>query len=151
MSAKKVAAKKVVGYSGTPLPKKLGIKDADRVALISAPADFETYLAASGAAIISRRLRGKADIFVFFPKNASDLERRLPALFPRLEPNGGLWIAWPKKSSGVPTDLDFDVVQRSGLATGLVDNKVCAIDQVFSGLRFVVRLRDRTRARSSSG
>lgn len=147
--AKRIA--RGIGYSGTPLPKKLGIKDGHRVALVSAPSGFEGQLGtAAGGATISRRLRGKVDIFLFFPKNASDLVRRLPALVERLESNGGLWIAWPKKSSGVLTDLDFDLVQRTGLSTGLVDNKVCAIDEVFSGLRFVVRLVDRSRAKQPS-
>jgi len=147
--AKRIA--KGIGYSGTPLPKKLGIRDGHRVALVSAPSGFERQLGpAAGGATISRRLRGKADIFVFFPKSASDLVRRLPALVSRLESNGGLWIAWPKKSSGVRTDLDFDLVRSTGLSTGLVDNKVCAVDEVFSGLRFVYRLVDRSRVKESS-
>ncbi len=142
---------KISGYSGTPLPKKLGIKDGHRVALVSAPSGFERQLGTAARGVtISRRLRGKVDIFVFFPKNASALARRLPALVSRLESNGGLWIAWPKKASRVPTDLDFDVVQHSGLSTGLVDNKVCAIDEVFSGLRFVYRLADRSRVKEPS-
>lgn len=132
------------GYSGTPLPKKLGIKDGYRVALVSAPQGFERLLGTSlTTATVSRRLRGSVDVFVFFPKGLADLDRRLPDLVSRLEPHGGLWIAWPKKSSGVPTDLAFDAVQGAGLAAGLVDNKVCAIDEVYSGLRFVFRLKNR--------
>jgi hypothetical protein len=88
-------------------------------------------------------LRGRVNVVVFFPKSAADLRRRFPALQERLEPNGGLWIAWPKKSSGVLTDLDFSTVQAAGLAAGLVDNKVCAISDIHSGLRFVIRLTDR--------
>jgi hypothetical protein len=137
-------ASKSAGYSGTPLPKKLGIREGHRVALVSAPSGFEDLLGSVVAtATVSRRLRGAADIFLFFPKNARDLERRLSDLVPRLESDGGLWIAWPKKSSGATTDLDFETVQGAGLSAGLVDNKVCAVDEVYSGLRFVFRLEDR--------
>lgn len=132
------------GYSGTPLARKLGIQPGHRVALVSAPKGFEELLEGLPANVtLGRRLRGKADVFAFFPKNAADLERRLPPLATRLESTGGLWIGWPKKSSGVVTDLDFAAVQSAGLATGLVDNKVCAISDVYSGLRFVFRLADR--------
>lgn len=140
--AKRIA--KGIGYSGTPLPKKLGIRDGHRVALVSAPSGFERQLGpAAGGATISRRLRGKADIFVFFPKSASDLVRRLPALVSRLESNGGLWIAWPKQSSPLATYLKESHVREYGLSTGLVDNKICAIDEDWSGLRFVVRRENR--------
>ncbi|MFQ5525549.1 MAG: DUF3052 domain-containing protein [Thermoanaerobaculia bacterium] len=132
------------GYSGTPLPKRLGIKPGTRIAPVSAPADFEDTLGDLPEAVtLSNRLRGKVDVFVFFPRNAADLARRLPTLAARLDPAGGLWVAWPKKSSGVATDLDFSVVQAAGLAAGLVDNKVCAISEIHSGLRFVYRLSDR--------
>lgn len=132
------------GYSGTPLFRKLGIKAGLRVAPVSAPEDFESTLGAiPEGARLSRRLRGKVDVFIFFPRNASDLARRLPLLASRLEPDGGLWVAWSKKSSGVETDLDFAVVQKVGLEAGLVDNKVCAISDQHSGLRFVYRLADR--------
>lgn len=137
-------AEKSAGYSTTPLSKKLGIKAGHRVALVSAPANFEGLLGAAVAtATVGRRLRGAADIFLFFPKSAHDLERRLPDLVTRLKSDGGLWIAWPKKRSGVSTDLDFDIVQGAGLSAGLVDNKVCAVDEVYSGLRFVFRREDR--------
>ena len=129
------------GYSGTPLPKKLGIKPGHRVGLISAPADFELELP-EGATLV-RRAQGRFDVMVFFTLRAADLERRLSRLKQLLVPNGGLWIGWPKKSSGVATDLGFDVVQRVGLDLGLVDNKICAIDETWSGLRFVYRLKDR--------
>ena len=132
------------GYSGTSLAKKLGIKANHRVALVSAPRDFESRLgSAPQEATISRRLRGTVDIFIFFPRNRRDLGSRFDGLAARLVPDGGLWVAWPKKSSGVATDLDFEAVQRTGLGAGLVDNKVCAVDSVYSGLRFVIRLKDR--------
>ena len=95
---------------------------------------------------IRRRLGGgPLDVIVAFFSRRSMLERRLPGLSAALDPAGGLWIAWPKRASGVPTDVTEDVVRDLGLAAGLVDNKVCAIDQVWSGLRLVYRLRDRPR------
>ena len=130
------------GYSGTPLPKKLGIKQGHRVGLISAPAEFELEDLPEGVRL-ARRAQGRFDVMVFFTTRAADLSRRLPRLKGLLVPNGGLWIGWPKKSSGVATDLAFDAVQRAGLDLGLVDNKVCAIDETWSGLRFVFRLKDR--------
>ena len=134
------------GYSGTPLAKKLGIKPGHRVALFGAPADFELTLDGLPDDVsVARSLRGTKpfDVVVWFPKHAADLAERLPPLADRLDQAGGLWIAWPKKASGVPTDLSDAVVRAEGLETGLVDNKVCAISEVHSGLRFVFRLRDR--------
>lgn len=130
------------GYSGTPLPKKLGIKPGHRVGLIAAPSDIDFTDLAQGVRLI-RRAQGRFDVMVFFTRRAAELGRRLPKLKELLVPNGGLWVGWPKKSSGVETDLVFDVVQRAGLELGLVDNKVCAIDETWSGLRFVNRLEDR--------
>ena len=92
---------------------------------------------------LSRSARGLQDVIVLFAKSGRELERRLPAARRALDPAGGLWVAWPKKTSGVATDLDFDRVQRAGLGLGLVDNKVCAVDETWSGLRFCVRLADR--------
>ncbi|MEM7307763.1 MAG: DUF3052 domain-containing protein [Planctomycetota bacterium] len=134
------------GYSGTPLPKKLGIKEEHRVLLCDAPKDFERTLGRLPADVeLKRDLRGKRgfDVIVLFAPNAAALERRLDACIARLNTAGGLWIAWPKKSSGLATDLGDGPVRKRGLATGLVDNKVCAVDEVWSGLRFVRRLKDR--------
>jgi hypothetical protein len=132
------------GYSGTPLATKLGIKDRHRVSLVNAPDGFEDSLAPLPAGVkLKRQARGEVDVVVFFTKRTSELVRRLPALASNLEPSGGLWIAWPKKTSGVETDVSFDVAQRAGLDFGLVDNKICAIDDVWSGLRMVVRVVDR--------
>jgi hypothetical protein len=132
------------GYSGTPLARKLGIKPGARVALLGAPPDFDATLGELAPEVtIRRRLRGSVDVIVAFHVRRAELERRLPALRGALDPAGGLWVAWPKRASGVPTDLTESVVRELGLAAGLVDNKVCAIDGVWSGLRLVFRLRDR--------
>jgi hypothetical protein len=130
------------GYSGTPLPRKLGIKEGHRVLLVGAPSDFDLG-SLPGVDVHRRAGRAPYDVIVAFTPDRRTLDRRFSALAGRLVTNGGLWIAWPKRSSGVPTDLDDNVVRAVGLATGLVDNKVCAIDETWSGQRFVVRLRDR--------
>jgi len=124
------------GYSGTPLPRKLGIGDESRVAIVAAPAGFEL-----DAKIVP--LGADMDVILFFVVEARELERCFSELAALLTPAGGLWIAWPKQASAVPTDLRDGVVRRIGLAHGLVDNKVCAITEVWSGLRFVRRLADR--------
>ncbi len=132
------------GYSGTPLPRKLGIKPGARVGLIRAPDGFDTTLGELPEGVAVRRsARGTLDVIVAFFVARAELERRLPALRGALEPSGGLWIAWPKRASGVATDVGEGVVRELGLAAGLVDNKVCAIDDLWSGLRLVYRLRDR--------
>jgi hypothetical protein len=139
-----VSAAGTAGYSGTPLPKKLGIKAGARVGLLGAPEDFDATLGElPPGAEVRRQARAPLDVIVAFFTRRSDLERRLPALQRAMTPSAGLWIAWPKRASGVASDLDENVVRELGLAAGLVDNKVCAIDQVWSGLRLVYRLRDR--------
>lgn len=131
-------------YSATPLSKKLGIREGASVLLVSAPAGFDDKLEPlpSGTRL-RRRSRGPLDVVVLFVTELSDLRRRFGALARALAPTGRLWIAWPKKASKVPTDLTFDAVQGIGLEAGLVDNKSAAIDEVFQGLQFVYRLRDR--------
>jgi len=132
------------GYSGTPLPKKLGIREGSRVALVSAPSGIDDVLGPLPAgADLRTSARGRFDVVVFFVTRRAELTRRFPSFVRALEVDGGLWIAWPKKTSGVATDLVFDVVQQVGLDAGLVDNKVCAIDGTWSGLRFVRRVADR--------
>jgi hypothetical protein len=133
------------GYSGTPLPKKLGIKPGHRVVLLSAPEQFEsgTLGELPDGVKVARRLAGKADVIVSFHTARADLERRMPKLRAAMEPAAGLWIAWPKRASKVPTDLTEDVVRDLALANVLVDNKVAALDEKWSGLRLVIRLRDR--------
>ncbi|MEM9073468.1 MAG: DUF3052 domain-containing protein [Myxococcota bacterium] len=135
----------MAGYSKTSLAKKLGIKEGHRVALLGAPKGF----AVPGLPEVELKtsLRGTKpfDVVVLFAKRQSVLAERFPKAQERLEQAGGLWVAWPKKSSGVATDLGDAVVRAHGLGTGLVDNKVCAIDETWSGLRFVVRVKNRTR------
>jgi hypothetical protein len=135
-------------YSGTPLPKKLGITAGSRLALVGAPEGFEETLGElpPGVTVLTRAA-GVLDVAVVFATRETALARRVPPLVPplvrALAPDGGLWIAWPKKASKVATDLTFDAVQRLGLAAGLVDNKSASIDDIFQGLRFVYRLKDR--------
>ncbi len=138
------------GYSGTPLPKKLGIKPEAKVLLVEAPEGFERELEPlpEGARLTRRAQAAQYDVIVLFVERFADLKRRLPGLARHLVPNGGLWVGYPKKSSGVATDLTFDAVQREGLDLGLVDNKICAIDETWTGLRFVIRLKDRPKAKA---
>jgi hypothetical protein len=132
------------GYSATPLPRKLGIKPGARVALLRAPDGFDAVLGElEPGVVVTRRLGRGLDVIVAFVDRRAELQRRLPALRDALDPAGGLWIAWPKRASGVPTDVSENLVRDLALAAGLVDNKVCAIDEVWSGLRLVYRLRDR--------
>lgn len=128
------------GYSGTPLPQKLGIKEGSRVAVLGAPEGFALDL--PDGATLRTRATGSVDVIVSFHTERADLAARLPELRSIMEPNAGLWIAWPKKASKVPTDITEDTVREVMLAE-LVDNKVCAIDEVWSGLRLVIRLKDR--------
>lgn len=133
------------GYSGTPLPRKLGIRPGHRVAILGAPDGFDGLLGALPEGVrIGRRLVPDLDVAVVFVRDEAALRRRLPQVRPRMTPAGGLWVAWPKRASGVPTDLTEDVVREHGLALGLVDNKVAAIDATWSGLRLVTRRRDRS-------
>jgi len=129
------------GYSGTPLPRKLGIKPGHRVALLRAPEAIEPDVQGElpGGVAVRRSARGPVDVIVSFHTERADLERRLATLRAMMEPDAGLWIAWPKKASKVPTDITEDVVRDVALPTGLVDNKVCAIDATWSGLRLVIR------------
>src|SRR5947209_2951011 len=136
----------MAGYSGTPLNKKLGIKPEQIVGLLEAPAGFPALLAplpANVEVLTDFDATDSYDIILFFTKARSDLLARFRRLVKRLRSDGGLWIAWPKKASGVITDFTEDVVREIGLGAGLVDNKVCAIDDTWSGLRFVIRVRDR--------
>ena len=132
------------GYSGTPLPRKLGIKPGHRLLLVDAPDGFvDGTLGGLPEGVRLADDGGLADVIVAFHTRRATLARRLPGLRERMEPAAGLWIAWPKRASGVDTDITEDVVRELALAQRLVDNKVCAIDATWSGLRLVVRLRDR--------
>jgi hypothetical protein len=134
----------LTGYSGTSLLKKLGIKEGARVALVNAPQDFPEELGRlpEGAQVV-RASRKPLDFILIFVKTRAELIKKLAALRSKLSQNGMLWVAWPKKSSGVETDLSFDAVQEAGLAAGIVDVKICAINDIWSGLKFVIRLKDR--------
>lgn len=135
----------MAGYSGTPLPKKLGLKEGSRIALINAPKDFARELGElPDDAQIVTRVTKPLDIVMLFVVTERALLRDFPKLAEKLAANGMIWVAWPKKSSGVVTDLSFERVQRIGLDSGLVDVKICAIDDVWSGLKFVIRLKDRS-------
>jgi hypothetical protein len=131
-------------YSGTPLPKKLGIKEGHAASFVSAPPEFRKSLGELPPGVeIRDRPRGPLDVVVLFSRRRTDLERRFGALGRAMDPAGGLWVAWPKKSSGIENDLSFEVVQRIGLDAGLVDNKSASIDADWQALRFVVRKEDR--------
>ncbi|MCA9668109.1 MAG: hypothetical protein KC503_21070 [Myxococcales bacterium] len=135
------------GYSGTPLLKKLGVKAEHHVAMLAAPEPLPEGLDALQGACsqLSRSLRGSArfDVIVLFADRLAELRRRFSSAAARLQPAGGLWIAWPKRSSGVATDVTEDRVREVALAEGLVDNKVCAIDAIWSGLRCVIPVANR--------
>jgi hypothetical protein len=134
----------MAGYSGTPLVRKLGIKEGHRVALVDAPDGAEALLADLPPGVtLLRAARAPIDVVVWFVTERRVLERKLASLADRLDRAGGLWICWPKKASGVSTDMTEHVARDAALALGLVDNKVCAVDDVWSGLRIVYRLRDR--------
>ena len=132
------------GYSGTPLAKKLGIKDDFRAALLHLPDDVKTELRdAFEKCHIQRITNHDLDFIFLFAKSRAGLELELLPAAKALAPAGMLWISWPKKSSGVATDLTGDVVRQSGLDAGLVDVKVCAVTDVWSGLKFVIPVRNR--------
>jgi hypothetical protein len=127
----------MAGYSGTPLPKKLGIKEDSTLVLLGAAPGVIAGL--PPGVNVKRQARGSADVVVAFFTERRDFERRIDALARMVFPSGGLWIAWPKRASGVDTTMNEDVVRQVALPLGLVDNKVCAIDSTWSGLRVVWR------------
>jgi hypothetical protein len=127
------------GYSGTPLPKKLGIKEGMTVALAGAPKGFEKTLGnLPEGAKLRRGARGQCELAMWFPVSVKELKQRVKQM-EKLIGDGGLWIAWPKQASGVKTDLTQTIVRKVGLANGLVDYKICAIDATYSGLKFARR------------
>ena len=133
----------MAGYSDTPLAKKLDIKAGFRITFLNAPDGFRASLGElPNVKIIG--VQKPLDLIVFFPKSQEDLENKFAKLAEKLTPAGMLWVAWPKKAAKVETDMTFESVQQTCLALGLVDNKVCAIDETHTGLRFVYRLKDRS-------
>lgn len=138
----------MAGYSGTPLAKKLGIKPGNLVGLWSEPGGFAQTLDGLPPDVTFTPLsRGKPplDVLVVFVKSQKQLASRLAAARKRMNPAAGLWICWPKKASGVTTDVTENIIRDLALATDLVDNKVCAIDETWSGLRLVIRLKHRAK------
>jgi len=134
----------MAGYSGTPLAKKIGIKEGSRIALVNAPKNFQSELSDLPDNVeFTEQTTKSLDIILCFVLTERALAKDFAKLATRLTANGMIWIAWPKKSSGVATDLSFDRVQRIGLDAGLVDVKICAINDTWSGLKFVYRLKDR--------
>ena len=134
----------MAGYSGTPLAKKLGVKERARLSFPGSPAGFLRLLAEMPPDVdVASEGEAELDLIVFFTTKRDELKARFGTLASQLVPNGMLWISWPKKASGMTTDLNENLVREIGLEAGLVDTKVCAIDETWSGLRFVVRLRDR--------
>jgi hypothetical protein len=140
--AQMALVKRQAGYSGTPLVAKLGIKPGARIQVVNPPADFRETLGRlpDGVTHVSR---GTLDFGILLVWKRTDLVKRFPGLRDRLSSNGMLWISWPKKTSGVASDLTEDIVRAIGLEAGLVDVKVCAVDTTWSALKFVRRLRDR--------
>jgi len=138
----------MAGYSGTPLVKKLGIKSGFNIALVNAPRDFALHLDLPANVTINLKTRKPLDFALLFVKSEEQLTVGFSEYAAKLTPAGMLWVAWPKKSSGLATNLSFTNVQGVGLAAGLVDVKICAVDDIWSGLKFVFRLKDRARVRS---
>lgn len=138
----------MAGYSGTPLVKKIGIKPGNRVALVDEPIGFKKelldlppdveFISTNGTRKIA-----SLDVILLFMKSRASLEKHLPKLKSKIAQSGMIWTAWPKRASGVETDLNENIIRDSGLALGLVDIKVCAINEVWSGLKFVIPVKDR--------
>jgi hypothetical protein len=132
------------GYSGTPTTRKLGIKPGCRVIVLNSPGDYANLLGGVPDGVDLRSsLRGKADVVHLFVTREADLTKRIDAMRKAIEPNGAIWVSWPKRSSKVPTDLTEDIIRRVALANRLVDVKVCAIDAIWSGLKLVIPLAHR--------
>jgi hypothetical protein len=133
-------------YSATPLARKLGIREGSRILVVGPPDGFSLGSLPTGTVTVTAA-RGRLDVTLLFVRTLAEFRRRLPTLVRTLEPSGRLWVAWPKKASGLQTDLSFDLVQGLGIEAGLVDNKSASIDEAYQGLQFVYRLTDRPAAR----
>jgi len=139
----------MAGYSGTPLVKKLGIKPGFNIAFVNAPLNFAKELDLPAEVAINSRSGEPLDFVQLFVKSEKELQTKFSEYARKLNPAGMLWVSWPKKSSGVVTDVSEDMVRAIGLAAGLVDVKICAVDDVWSGLKFVFRLKDRAKFKRS--
>ena len=137
----------MAGYSGTPLVKKLGIKPGFNIALAGAPSGYANELDLPPDVTVNARSSRPLDFAQLFVKSEKELKTKFSSYAQRLNASGMLWVSWPKKSSGVPTDLSENMVREFGLAWGLVDVKICAVDEVWSGLKFVYRLKDRVKVK----
>jgi hypothetical protein len=145
-------AESMAGYSGTPLAKKLGIKDDFRIALLHVPGEVQSELQDALARCRIVKPAGTSLDFIFlFAKSVAELERTLIQAAASLAPAGMLWVSWPKKSSGVATDLTENIVRTIGIAAGLVDIKVCAVTDVWSGLKFVIPVKNRAKEKPRIG
>jgi len=134
----------MAGYSGTPLIKKLGIRAGDTISLLNAPADYDELIGPlPDSARVRARLTAGTNFIHLFARDRATLMRELPRAKKALAMDGTLWISWPKKAAAVATDLTEGIVRETGLAAGLVDVKICAVDETWSGLKFVYRLADR--------
>jgi hypothetical protein len=131
----------MAGYSGTPLVRKLGIRDGFRVFAEGAPADYTTMLDPLPAGVeLVRRFSPSVDLVHLFAMKRGALERRLAALRRRMKSDGVVWVSWPKKASGIPSEVTEDVIREIALPLGFVDTKVCAVDETWSGLKLVIRV-----------
>lgn len=134
----------MAGYSGTPLAQKLGIKLGTTVVVINAPVDYRKLLGKSASEVrFATRAGADANFIHFFTKRRAELEKQLARLRPKLADSGTLWVSWPKKSSGVTTEITEDVIRAVALPLGFVDTKVCAVDEIWSGLKLMIRRENR--------
>jgi len=140
----------MAGYSATPLVKKLGIKPGFKIALVNSPPNFAGALDLPEGVTINSRSRLPFDLVHLFVKSEKELQEKFSEWAKRINPAGMLWVSWPKKSSGIVTDISENIVRTIGLQAGLVDVKICAVDDVWSGLKFVFRLKDRPQPNSRS-
>jgi len=130
----------MAGYSGTPLARKLGFKEGFRIRVANAPDNYLDLVSpVPESATISQKIRKEIDIWHFFTSSESELKTRLPKLMKAIHPDGIIWVSWPKKSSGVPSSVTEDTIRAAALPLGLVDVKVCAVDDTWSGLKLVIR------------
>jgi len=133
----------MAGYSGTPLVQKLGIESGFNIAFVNAPPGFSRELELPSDVTINSKSRKPLDFAMLFVKSEKDLKKDFSKYKSKLKPTGMLWVSWPKKSSGVTTELSEPTVRTIGLAEGLVDTKICAVNDIWSGLKFMFRLKDR--------
>jgi hypothetical protein len=142
----------MAGYSGTPLVKKLGIKPDFDIAFVNPPTNFVNQLELPPGVTVKSISKSKdLDFILLFVKTRAILTEAFPQCAQKLTSNGMLWVSWPKRASGVATDVSENVVREIGLAAGLVDVKICAVDETWSGLKFVYRLKDRPKLKASRG